>query len=176
MNEINLSIIVATARNRVIGKNNQLPWHLPQDLQYFKSKTTGKPVIMGRKTFESIGRPLPNRTNIVITRNPDWPRDDVLVANNLADAIEKAKKVLNQQDKSSMEAMIIGGAEIYKTALPLIDKIYLTLINRDVEGDAWFPVLSDEEWSLSQVTPGDANASELHEFRIYERKNRLVNN
>ena len=70
MNEINLSIIVATARNNVIGKNNQLPWHLPQDLQYFKSKTTGKPVIMGRKTFESIGRPLPNRINIVITRNP----------------------------------------------------------------------------------------------------------
>ena len=170
MNEINLSIIVATARNNVIGKNNQLPWHLPQDLQYFKSKTTGKPVIMGRKTFESIGRPLPNRINIVITRNPDWSHDGVLIASNLADAIEKAKKVLNQQDKSSMEAMIIGGAEIYKTALPLVDRIYLTLINRDLEGDAWFPELSEQDWNLVQSLPGDLNASESHEFRIYQRK------
>lgn len=176
MNEITLSIIVATARNNVIGKNNQLPWHLPQDLQYFKSKTIGKPVIMGRKTFESIGRPLPNRTNIVITRSSDWSYQGVMVAHNLTDAIEKAKKVLNMQDKSPMEAMIIGGAEIYKTALSIVDKIYLTLIKRDVEGDAWFPVLPDDKWELAQVHPGDLDASELHEFRIYERKKGLVNN
>lgn len=170
MSEITLSIVVATARNGVIGKNNQLPWHLPQDLRYFKEKTTGKPVIMGRKTFESIGRPLPNRTNIVVTRNPDWQHDNIVVCENLANAIEEAKKVLSRGDNISAEAMIIGGAEIYKAALPLVDRIYLTLINRDVSGDAWFPELSQTEWKLVSVQAGEPDASESHEFRVYERK------
>lgn len=166
-----LSIIVAAARNGVIGKDNQLPWHLPQDLKYFRAMTTGKPVIMGRKTFESIGKPLPNRTNIVITRNPDWAHDGVLVANDLNDAVEKAKKVLISKDNSQLEAMIIGGAEIYKSALAFVDRVYLTHIECDPEGDAWFPELSSSEWNLSEIKPGDEAASERHEFRIYDRLN-----
>lgn len=166
---VKLSIIVAAARNGVIGKNNQLPWHLPQDLKYFRAMTTGKPVIMGRKTFESIGKPLPNRTNIVITRNPNWEHDGVLVASDLNGAVEKAKKVLMRQDNSEWEAMIIGGAEIYKAALTIADRVYLTYIDRDVEGDAWFPVLPDTEWRLSRLQAGDELASEPHEFRIYDR-------
>lgn len=164
-----LSIIVAAARNGVIGKNNQLPWHLPQDLKYFRAMTTGKPVIMGRKTFESIGKPLPNRTNIVITRNTDWVHDGVLVANDLSQAVEKAKKVLMQQDNSELEAMIIGGAEIYKSALVIADRVYLTYIDRDVDGDARFPELPSAEWCLTQVQAGEEFASEPHEFRIYDR-------
>lgn len=167
---VKLSIIVAAARNGVIGKNNQLPWHLPQDLKYFRAMTAGKPVIMGRKTFESIGKPLPNRTNIVITRNPNWVHDGVLAANDLSQAVEKAKKVLTQQDNFELEAMIIGGAEIYKTALTIADRVYLTYIDRDVEGDAWFPVLPDTEWHLTKVQAGDELASELHEFRVYDRR------
>jgi dihydrofolate reductase len=170
MKEITLSIIVAAARNGVIGKDNSLPWHLPEDLRYFKAVTTGKPVVMGRKTFESIGRPLPNRTNIVITRNPEWVAEKVLVVNSLSAAIAEAKKVLSQQDNSAMEVMIIGGAEIYKTALPLADKIYLTWIDRDVDGDAKFPELSPSEWQLISRVSGDPEASEIHEYRIYERK------
>jgi len=166
-----ISIIVATARNGVIGKNNQLPWHLPQDLKYFRAKTTGKPVIMGRKTFESIGKPLPNRTNIVITRNTSWMSDQVLVANNVIDAIDKAKKVLSQQDNNEREVMIIGGAEIYKTALALADRVYLTYIDRDVEGDAWFPLLDNADWALQEVRPGDESAEGRYEFRVYEKRN-----
>jgi dihydrofolate reductase len=166
---VKLSIIVAAARNGVIGKNNQLPWHLPQDLKYFRAMTTGKPVIMGRKTFESIGKPLPNRTNIVITRNTNWVHDGVLVVNDLIEAVEKAKKMLMQQDNSELEAMIIGGAEIYKTALTIVDRVYLTYIDRDVDGDAWFPVLSSTEWYLSKVQKGEEFASEPYEFRVYDR-------
>jgi dihydrofolate reductase len=159
-----LSIIVATARNGVIGKDNQLPWHLPQDLKYFREKTTGKPVIMGRKTFESIGKPLPNRVNIVITRNKDWSRDGIIVVHDLAEAIKAAGNI--RVDGSEFEIMVIGGAEIYKSALPMADRVYLTHINRDVDGDASFPVL-DDSWCLKEVFPGEG--SESYEFRIYEK-------
>jgi len=164
-----LSIIVATARNRVIGKNNQLPWHLPQDLKYFRSVTMGKPVIMGRKTFESIGKPLPNRTNIVITRNQHWMHEQVIVAQDLIDAVAKAKKVLNEKDNPEMESMIIGGAEIYRSAIAYVDRIYLTLIDRDVDGDAYFPELDQAAWVLTSVKAGESGAPEVHEFRIYDR-------
>jgi dihydrofolate reductase len=164
-----LSIIVATARNRVIGKNNQLPWHLPQDLKYFREKTIGKPVIMGRKTFESIGRPLPNRVNIVITRNRDWSKDGVIVVHSLVEAIQAANNLPEREDKSELEAMVIGGAEIYKAALEIADRVYLTYIDRDVEGDAWFPVLGCD-WNLKGVLPGEKTASESYEYRIYEKE------
>ena len=177
MNKIKLAIIVAAARNGVIGKDNKLPWHLPQDLKYFKAQTTGKPVIMGRKTFESIGKPLPNRTNIIITRNPDWTHENVLVCRSLADAISEAKKLSNEsfsEAQAFSEVMIIGGAEIYKTALPLVDKIYLTRIDADVEGDAWFPELLESEWVLSHTQAGEIDATQPHEFRIYDRKHSTV--
>jgi dihydrofolate reductase len=159
-----ISIIVATARNGVIGKNNQLPWHLPQDLKYFREKTTGKPVIMGRKTFESIGKPLPNRTNIVITRNHDWSREGVMVVHDLEAAIQVAGNLHNTENQSELEVMIIGGAEIYKSALAIADRVYLTYIDKDVDGDAWFPSL-DSGWNLKSSASGEAC-----EFRIYEKE------
>jgi dihydrofolate reductase len=163
-----LSIIVATARNGVIGKDNQLPWHLPQDLKYFREKTTGKPVIMGRKTFESIGRPLPNRVNIVITRNKDWSREGIIVVHDLAEAIKAASNI--REGGSEFEIMVIGGAEIYKSALPKADRIYLTYIDKHVDGDAFFPVL-DDSWYLKDAFPGEG--SESYEFRVYEKSSLL---
>jgi dihydrofolate reductase len=164
-----LAIIVAAARNGVIGNNNQLPWHLPQDLKYFKSVTLGKPVIMGRKTYESIGRPLPGRTNIVVTRSADWKVDGVVVVNSLEQALAAARSALAASATSVTEAMIIGGAEIYRSALPLVDRIYLTRVEVDIEGDAFFPALSDTEWQLNATLPGDEQATLAHQFLVYER-------
>ena len=135
-----LAIIVAQSTNRVIGCNNQLPWRLPEDLKYFKRVTMGKPVIMGRKTFESIGRPLPGRTNIVVTRQVDWQAVGVIAANSLDEAIRLAN------DESPEEVMIIGGAQIYAEALPKVDKIYLTQVHKVFDGDAWFPELPKQKW------------------------------
>lgn len=162
-----LAIIVAAARNGVIGNNNQLPWHLPQDLKYFKSITLGKPVIMGRKTYESIGRPLPGRTNIVVTRNTDWQVDGVVVVNSLEQALVEARRALAENIEVS-EAMIIGGAEIYRSALPLVDRVYLTQVDVDAEGDAYFPALSETQWQLVSAVPGDEQALLAHQFLVFE--------
>lgn len=135
-----ISIIVATAQNGVIGRDNQLIWHLPDDLKQFKRLTTGHPIIMGRKTFESIGKPLPNRTSIVITRSPSWSFEGVMVVHALADAMEVARKT------GTDEAFIIGGAEIYRQTLPIADKIYLTQIKADFEGDAYFEIPNAIDW------------------------------
>lgn len=165
-----LAIIVAAARNGVIGCNNQLPWHLPQDLKYFKTVTFGKPIIMGRKTYESIGRPLPGRTNIVITRDAQWSAvDGVIVVNSIENALKEAQKVLKKASSEMDEAIIIGGAEIYRSMLKTVDKVYLTRIGRDFEGDAWFPALPENEWWLDSVVPGDLSADIPHEFLIYKR-------
>ncbi len=138
------SMIVAMAENRVIGINNKLPWYLPNDLKYFKQVTLGKPIIMGRKTFESIGKPLPGRTNIVITRNTDWQAEGIKVAHTLGQAYDLAEAIceIDGQD----ELMIIGGDQIYQSSLPEIDKIYLTQVHAVVEGDAWFPEVDWGQW------------------------------
>lgn len=126
-----ISLIAAMANNRVIGKDNQMPWHLPADLGHFKTKTLGKPVIMGRKTYESIGRPLPGRRNIVITRNSSYKAEGCEMAASLEDAIELVNEV--------EELMIIGGGHLYSQAMPLADRLYLTFIDLDVDGDTKFP-------------------------------------
>jgi dihydrofolate reductase len=162
---MNLSLIVAAAKNGVIGRNNQLPWHLPQDLKYFKSVTLGKPIIMGRKTFESIGRPLPGRTNIVVSRQDDWRFDGVLSAKNVSEAIN----IAHEKNYNAEEIMVIGGAEIYRHALPLANKIYLTRINENVEGDAYFAELPSDEWKLISETAGDTEAKISHSFLVFER-------
>lgn len=141
---MNLAIIVAQAQNRVIGINNNLPWHLPEDLRYFKQVTMGKPIIMGRKTFESIGRPLPGRTNIVITRDPDYAPENVKVVHSLEAAKELAESIC--MIDGGDEAMIIGGAQIYEQALAEADRLYLTQVHADVHGDAWFPEFNPGEW------------------------------
>ncbi len=133
-----LSIIVAMAKNRVIGRDNQLPWHLPADLRHFKQTTMGHPIIMGRKTYESIGRPLPGRQNIVITRNPDFQAEGCLVVHSLQEALAAVPE--------AEEVFIIGGASLYREALPLADRIYLTLVDAEVEGDTFFPELDASEW------------------------------
>ena len=135
-----ISLIVAMANNRVIGLDNKMPWHLSADLKKFKSITMGSPILMGRKTYESIGRPLPGRTNMIISRNLDYQQEGCLVFNDLNTALETASQ-------STKEVFIIGGSDLYKAILPLANVIYLTLINKDFQGDTFFPEIDFNEWS-----------------------------
>jgi len=135
-----ISIIVAVGENNVIGKDNQLLWHLPADLKYFKKLTMGYPIIMGRKTYESIGRPLPGRISIIITRNKSYKAEGCIVVNDLESALNAAK--------SYDEAFIIGGAQIYRQALACATKLYLTKVHASFEGDVFFPDFGDNEWEL----------------------------
>ncbi|MFT7387306.1 MAG: dihydrofolate reductase [Candidatus Endobugula sp.] len=145
---VTLSIIVAMDNNRAIGKDNQLLWHLPEDLQYFKRTTMGKPIVMGRKTFESIGRPLPGRLNIVITRQQDWQHNGVKVVHTIKDALRLAEA--QSLIDGINEVMVIGGAEIYKTALPQANKLYVTRVDAQVVGDAFFPEIDENIWQETQ--------------------------
>lgn len=165
-----LSLIVAAAANNVIGRENSLPWHLPQDLKYFKAQTLGKPIIMGRKTFESIGKPLPGRTNIVVTRQAEWacPKG-VLIACSLDDAVTRAKVVASESPEPLEEIMVIGGAELYRGALPRADRVYLTRLEKDFKGDAYFPELSPREWKQISAISGASEALEPHTFLVFER-------
>lgn len=142
--DVLVSMIVAMAKNRVIGIENRLPWHIPEDLKYFKAVTMGKPIIMGRKTYESIGRPLPGRANIVVTRNSDYAPEGVMVVNNVIDALDCAKKQAKAVGES--EIFIIGGEQLYRESLPFAEKIYLTEVEIALEGDAYFPIINPEEW------------------------------
>ncbi len=137
-----ISIIVAMAKNRVIGKDNEMPWHLPADLQHFKQKTLAKPIIMGRKTFESIGRPLPKRHNIIVSRNSDYRQDGCDVVSSLDEAIKLAGEV--------EEVMIIGGGFLYQQTIDQADKLYLTFIDLEVDGDTLFPEY--EHLALKQIS------------------------
>jgi len=167
---VKLSMIVAVAENGVIGRNNALPWYLPNDLKYFKQTTMGKPVIMGRKTYESIGKPLPGRTNIVITRQADYQPEGVKVVNSVEAARELAESVCLIDGQE--EAMIMGGAEIYTLALPHTDRLYLTEVHADVEGDAFFPEYDKSLWQevaredFAAEGPNPYNYS----FVVYEAK------
>jgi dihydrofolate reductase len=157
-----LSIIVATDANRGIGINNSLPWHLPEDLAHFKRATTGHPIIMGRKTFDSIGRPLPNRRNIVVTRNPHWSHAGVESAASLAAAAALA---------GDGEAFIIGGAQIYAEALPLADRLIVTEIAGNFDCDAFFPALDMQCWQQVAREAHRSAAGDLdYAFVTYERR------
>src|SRR5690606_847240 len=137
-----LSAIVAISNNNVIGKDNELPWYLPADLKYFKKITINHPVIMGRKSYEAIGNPLPKRTNIVLTRDPYYLSSNILVAHSLEEAIALA------YDIDPEEAFIIGGAEIFEIAFPFLDRLYITEIHADFDGDTFFPEWDQSEWKL----------------------------
>ena len=156
-----LALIVAQSENRVIGRNNALPWHLSEDLKYFKAVTMGKVIIMGRKTYESIGRPLPGRTNIVVSRDAQYRVDGVTVANSLQQAIEQAQAV--SEINGAEEAMVIGGAQFYEQALPLCQRLYLTQVHHDVCGDAYFPELDAQQWQ--EVSRQDFDAVEPNPYR-----------
>ena len=164
-----VGVIVAVADNGVIGKNNGLPWRIPQDLQYFKRTTLGKPVIMGRKTFDSIGRPLPGRANIVITRNPDYSAEGARVVSSLDEALALASDIALIDGVD--EAMVIGGAEIYHQAIPLADRVYYTEVHAEVDGDA---VLSGIDWAQWREVSRERHAAEEpnpfdYSFVVYER-------
>jgi dihydrofolate reductase len=139
-----LSVIVAVAENGVVGKNNALPWYLPEDLKYFRQTTMGKPIVMGRKTFESIGKPLPGRSNIVVSRNPDYRAEGVAVVGSLTEALELATDIAVIDGKD--ELMVIGGAAIYAAAIPLADRLYITEVHAEVAGDAYLPEVDWSEW------------------------------
>ena len=139
VNKPTLTMIVAMAKNRMIGKDNQMPWHLPDDLKYFKAQTLNKPVIMGRKTFESIGsRPLPNRPNLVISRNPDFFAKDVQVFNSVENAIASLT--------DTPEIVIMGGAQIYAQWIDKVDRLLITEVNATPDGDAFFPEIDHQAW------------------------------
>ncbi|MDB5202494.1 MAG: dihydrofolate reductase [Ferruginibacter sp.] len=150
-----ISFIVAASENNAIGKQGQLLWHLPRDLKFFKDTTWGMPVIMGRKTYESVDRPLPGRVNIVITTQDNWQRDDVIKVSTIDEAIREAEKT------NCKEIFIIGGGEIYRQSLPLADKIYLTRVHATLEGDAFFPAL-DKAWLLERAV--DFQPDEKHAY------------
>ncbi|MGM9943304.1 MAG: type 3 dihydrofolate reductase [Lysinibacillus sp.] len=155
-----ISLIVALDKNRVIGLNNAMPWHLPGELQYFKETTMGKPIIMGRKTFESIGRPLPGRRNIVITRNPQYDAEGIELALSLDEAIKLAGDV--------EEIMIIGGQQIFTESLPLADRLYITEIDHEFEGDTYFPEY--EGWQkVSCQQPIQTPDGYTFQYCIYEK-------
>ncbi|MFD1738386.1 dihydrofolate reductase [Bacillus salitolerans] len=158
-----ISFVVAMDENQVIGRNNELPWHIPGDLAYFKRVTMGHSIVMGRKTHESIGRPLPGRENIILTRNLGYESEACTVIHSLDEI-----KVLEQHHK---EIFVIGGAEIFKELLPIADRLYLTKIHHEFEGDTFFPTVNWEEWSIIEQETGikDEKNPYDYEFITYER-------
>ncbi|HLA74929.1 MAG TPA: type 3 dihydrofolate reductase [Gammaproteobacteria bacterium] len=158
-----ISLVVAMARNRVMGRDNALPWHLPADLKYFKRITMGKPIVMGRKTFESIGRMLPGRANIVITHDHGYRADGCLVVHSIDEALAAAA--------GAPEVMIIGGAKLFEQTLPRATRIYLTEINADITGDTYFPKLDDHIWGETQrvdCAPDEQNPYS-YSFRVLDK-------
>lgn len=157
----NLSLIVAVAKNGVIGNNNTLPWHLPEDLKHFRALTTGHHIIMGRKTYESLGRLLPERTTVIVTRNKDYKVEGALIANSLQAAI-----AMCQDDD---EAFLIGGAELYQDGLKFANKLYLTEIALAVAGDAFFPALDPGEWKETSREAHTSSQGLLFSYLTYSR-------
>ncbi|MBT3527693.1 MAG: dihydrofolate reductase [Porticoccaceae bacterium] len=162
-----ISLIVAVSRNGAIGLNNQLPWYLPEDLKYFKSVTMGKPLIMGRKTFDSIGRPLPGRANIVLTRDPQWTSDGVKVVQSVEQALVAGEIACEAADVD--EIMVIGGEQIYRMTIDLADRIYLTQVDTDVEGDAFFPDIDLNNWSQTRVKLPEIIDKHPYRFLVLDR-------
>lgn len=160
-----ISLIWAMDENRVIGLHNELPWRLPEDLKFFKRVTMGHPIAMGRKTYESIGKPLPGRENIVITRDESFQPEGCVILNSIHELFEYA----GQKDE---EVFVIGGAEIFKEVLPRADRLYLTIIHEQFEGDTYFPVFDIDKWQLQTRGKGlkDQKNPYDYEFLIYNRK------
>ena len=162
-----LSLMVAKADNGVIGRDNQLPWHLPEDLKNFKARTMSKPMIMGRKTFESLPGVLPGRPHIVISRNPDYslPENCHLVT-SLEQAVAKAETLFTDDIR---EAVVIGGGEIYRAAMPMVDVLYVTEVHTEVSGDAFFPEIDPSRWEETERVNGSAAFD--FSFVTYRRRN-----
>jgi dihydrofolate reductase len=159
-----ISLIVARARNGVIGRDNALPWRLPADLRHFKKLTMGKPMLMGRRTFESIGRALPGRLNLVLTRNPNWQAPGAVAVHSLEEAFAQAG--------AAPELVVIGGAELFKLVMPLAEHVYLTDVEAAIAGDTHFPALAGDEWQeLEQIShAADAEHAYPMTFRTLQRR------
>ncbi len=161
-----VSTIVATAKNNVIGKDNDIPWYLPADLKYFKKTTLNHHIIMGRNCYESIGKPLPKRTNMILTRNPFYIVSNCYVLHSLEEALKIA------EENGEEEAFIIGGAQIYELGMKYSDKLYLTEVDLEVEGDIIFPEINMDEWELLNEEAHEADEKNEHSytFKIFQRK------
>jgi dihydrofolate reductase len=159
-----VSLVVAAAKNNVIGRDGELPWHLPDDLRHFKRLTTGKPIIMGRRTFESIGRPLPDRHNIVMTRDPDYAAAGCDVVTSVSDALKLAG--------DDSEVMVIGGGQVYLDFLHRADRIYMTRVQAEIDGDTYFPEIDPNEWQLVSSEHHDADEKNAYAFEmmVFERR------
>ena len=159
-----ISFIFAMDKNRVIGKDNQLPWHLPADLKFFKKTTMGHPIIMGRKTYESIGKPLPGRENIIVTRNVHYHPEGCTVIHSFAEL----KKLAAEKQE---EVFVIGGAELFNTLFPIAERLYITMIAHEFAGDTYFPEFDESDWSLVSVEKGETDERNPYEYsyNIYER-------
>lgn len=160
-----ISFVVAAATNNAIGKDGKLPWHLPNDMKHFKNVTWGMPVLMGRKTFDSLGKPLPGRKNIVLTRHPTWKVEGTVAVKKMEDALFVAKET------DSKELMVIGGGEIYKTLFDKAKRIYLTRVEAEPEADTFFPSLNPKEWNLisQQNHEADEKNAYNYSFQVWER-------
>jgi dihydrofolate reductase len=167
---VRICLVVAAAENSVIGRGGGLPWRIPSDLKTFRRLTLGKPIIMGRKTFQSIGKPLDQRDNLVVTRDPAFHAPGIIVAGSLEAALDKARALAAA--KGHDEIMVIGGAELYRQALPLVDRIYLTRVHAEPQGDALFPPLSAGEWRevSREPLPRDARDEHACTLVILERR------
>jgi len=161
-NQHSIIIVAAVADNGIIGANNAIPWTLPSDLKHFRSITIGRPIIMGRKTFESIGRPLPGRTNIVITRNPRFMAPGIVPALSFAEALEVASADADSRDVS--EIAIIGGGRVYEHALDFADRLFITEVHASPKGDAMFPKLETNVWREVKREQGVRSAGDDHDF------------
>ena len=161
-----ISSIVAVAENGVIGSDNDIPWRLSTDLKYFKKKTTGHHIIMGRKSFLSIGKPLPNRTNVIVTRDPYFIANNCVVVHSIPEALEIVKS------RGETEAFITGGGMIYEQTMELVDRLYITEVNAQPEGDVYFPEIDFSQWKLMSEDPRQKGERDDHNFnfKIYERE------
>lgn len=164
-----VSIVVAVADNGVIGRGNALPWDLPDDLQHFKRTTMGRPIVMGRKTFESIGRPLPGRLNIILTRDPSWTAHGVSVASSIEQAIDLAEGQAFIDGADSV--MVIGGAEVYRQALPFASRAFVTRVHGQVDGDAFFDLDAIASWREIARERFPAGGRNSHDFSVIRLEN-----
>lgn len=160
-----VSLIAAIGQNRVIGIGNKLPWHIPEDLRRFKQLTLGKPVIMGRKTWESIGKPLPHRVNIILTGRKDWQLASAEIAHDIDEALTLARSTCGEQT----EAMVIGGEQIYRLFLPHATRLYLTEVDSSVEGDTFFPEIDFSMWRPVSIGDWMTSGTWRYRFLLYER-------
>ncbi len=165
-----LSLVVAVARNGVIGRDGDLPWRLSSDLKHFKKITMGKPIIMGRKTFDSIGRPLPGRPNFVVTRQTDWTHQGVIVCNKIESALSKADTAAADADTD--EICIIGGGALYAATIDAADRLYITMVDAEIEGDVTFPSFTLGEWRKTSIGRIEKDAKNDHscEFFVLDRR------